>query len=670
MADPSVLAHGEPQGTPLNLPEAVSNRRFFLIVRIVTIIAVSFTFGNALWAAWDQGTTYDEFYHLEWPRRLLHERIDERDSAFRFDSKTPALLPAVLTMDALQVMGAVSEPSLRFASRLTPILYLALCLGLVAAVASAVSPLASWFAVLLVALDPNMAAHASIATSDVGYAAACLLLAWAMVKATASWTSEVMIGVALGVAFAIKYTAVLLVMVALGFVAWRGRHALTTLPLRLLVMTGSTCLTVSVLYLWVGIGAPLGTVQFLTPRLQALSNWLPSLPLPFPRAVLTGLDRSMDHDSHQVWNGYLFGQNHPGGVWYYFVVHWLMKTPLALGVAMLIGLWQMRGAWRHKAIAIPGVLFGIHLIYLSFVFRTQLGLRYALLCIPLAAAIAGCGLATFTSRSRFLLVALVALTLAERAPYWGDPIAFTNLAVWPKSRAYWYTADSNLDYGQNRERLTRYVKESRRAAITDQATVTPGLYVVSANSLTKFGNFRTHRWLIDQNIPAIRFGFTDFGFSITGERFEAYMNDTRVVPALASFASTCSGDLPHYPPGAKLPFARHDAPEDGRLWVVCARSRKGIDLGFTVEQGRLLFGAVVAGNACTTEFLQANQQAWWRVPPGGAVQLCLREIPYRRAFLPYSVSGYVTVRGQGADVDIRSVPSNSLSTRFGLEAVP
>ncbi len=644
--------------------------RLFLWLRMATVVAVAFTFGNALWAAWDQGVTYDEFYHLEWPRRLLYERIDERDSALRFDSKTPVLLPAVVTVRGLAGLGLDSRQVRRFAARLTPVLYLAFCLGLVALLAGFSDPAASWVAVLLIALDPNMAAHASIATSDVGYAVAVLLLVWAMMRSSESWTSALLIGAVVGLAFAVKYTAVLLVPIALFHVAWRAPRSPRAIAVWMIALAGASCLSMSILYLLVGVGVPLGSVPFQTSTFQRLAQALPSLPLPFPSSVLTGIDRSMDHNDHLGWNGYLFGQIHQGGVWYYFVAHWLMKTPVALVFAVTAGLWQMRNAWREKLVGISAALFGIHLAYFSFFFSTQLGIRYALLCIPLASLIAGSGLARLGPRRAWWLLPLAALALAERLPYWGDPIAFTNLSVWPKSRAYWYTADSNLDYGQNRERLPRYVQQRQVSAIIDQATVTPGLYVVSANNLTKFGNFRSHRWLIDHDIPATNFGFTDFGFSITGERFEAYMNDTRMAPSRPDFEDLCAGSLPHYAPGSRLPFIRTDHPDEGRLWVVCVRSTKGVDVGFTVEGGRLLFGKVDGKSSCTTDLLQAGQAAWLRVPRGGNAQLCLREIPFRRPSLPYLLTGYLTVRGQGADVEIRQVPTGRLVTQYGQESAP
>jgi hypothetical protein len=636
-------------------------------LRTLASLAVLFTLGNALWAAWDQGQTYDEFYHLEWPRRLLFDRIDERESSLRFDSKTPALLPAVLLVRGLEAQGVNSERILRFASRLVPVFYLAVCLGLVAALARSYRSDAAWLAVLLVALDPNMAANASIATTDVAYACAVLVFALAILRGTGTLAHDALVGCALGLAFVAKFTAVLLVPVAVLHVLLERQASWRHLLFRLTVLTGACCLTASGLYLFVGVGAPLASLPWRTPLLQSLANLLPSFPVPFPRSILTGIDISRDHDQHLLWNCYLFGQIHQGGVWYYFLAHWLMKTPVALIGALAIGLAAIGRGWRNRPVTLLAALFALHLLYFSFLFSTQIGFRYVLMCVPLASVLAAWGLARYGPIRPAWLVALAVVVFAERIPYWGDPIAFTNVSVWPKSRAYWYTADSSLDYGQNRERVARYVKESGLSVVTDQATVTPGTYVVNANGLTKAGNFKANKWLLDRDIPAVRFGFTDFGFSITGERFDEFMNEARVAPSLSSFDESCSGNLPHYPPGAQLPFVQEQHPDGGRLWIVCVRSRKGVDLGLTVKTGRLLFGRVMGDGSCSTDFLQANQAAWVRVPRGASAELCIREIPFRRPSLPYLLDAYLTVRGQGADVDVRRIPDTSLQTLFGQE---
>ena len=85
-------------------------------LRLLAVAAAIFTLGNALWAAWDQDITYDEPFHISWAERLLESRIDTRE-VFRFDSKTPALLPSVLLRKALRATGVESEQVLRFSTR-------------------------------------------------------------------------------------------------------------------------------------------------------------------------------------------------------------------------------------------------------------------------------------------------------------------------------------------------------------------------------------------------------------------------------------------------------------------------------------------------------------------------------------------------------------------------
>ena len=259
------------------------------------------------------------------------------------------------------------------------------------------------------------------------------------------------------------------------------------------------------------------------------------------------------------------------------------------------------------------------------------------------------------------LFLVAALAVAERVPYWADPIAFTNLAV-PKDEAFRYTADSNLDYGQNRDRVARYARESGLAYIMKQPVVMPGLLVVSANDLVIFDSRRTYRWLMESGLPVSRLGFSHFAFSVSGESFEEYMNSYRTAAPAAGADAACAPPLAHYSPGSQVAFEQNVTPGEGRLWAVCVFSKKGVDIGFTVTTGRLFYGRVTVGGDCEADLLQQGQQAWFRVPRGENVRLCLREIPYRRASIPYLTSGYLTVRGQGADVEIRPMPAGKTAS--------
>ncbi len=617
-------------------------------LRALALCAAVFTLGNATWAAWDQDITNDERFHLGWPERLLEERNDAREQ-FRFDSKTPALLPNVLFRSAVQYAGVASDRGLQFAGRLPSVALLAAVFFAVFHLARTGDPQTSWLAVLLASLDANLAAHATVATTDLAYSLVVLAFAVALAHPGPALRSAALLGILLGVGLAVKYTSVLLIPTAFLALILRGRSTRDRLQ-ALAIATAAAWLTVCSLYLWVGVMVPLGSIPLQTPILKSIASLTPALPFPIPRSVLTGIDMSMAHDRPELWPSYVFGAAHPGGVWYYFLAHWLMKTPVALIVLVVFGVLRLKDRWRERANLLLGGLLLLHLAYFSFLFATQIGLRFALPCVALSCALAARGL--FGVRPLWI-VALAVLAVAERVPYWGDPLAFTNLSVWPKSRAYWYTADSNLDWGQNRDRVERYAKEQGRALILDQTTITPGLFVVRANDLAITERRRAFRFLVDNQVPATLVGFTHFAFSVTGELFDAYMNADRMVPAAEAPDQACAPPLEHYPPGAQIPFEQTESPVGGRLFVVCVTSRKGADIGFTTTRGRVWFGRMTVKGECEADVLQEGQQAWFRVPRAVEARLCLREMPYRRSVVAYVTTGYLTVRGQGADLAVR-----------------
>lgn len=621
------------------------------------MLAAVLSVSNALWAAWDQDVTYDEPFHLRWAERLLRDREDGREE-FRFDSKTPAMIPAIALRRVAIALATESDQALRFSTRLPSVALLIVAFFLVARLARTQDPRTWWIGLLIAALDPNLAAHASIATTDLAYTVVVLLLAVVLAGSRATVARAVGIGLVLGLAFAVKFTAVLLLPITTAVILISDRAELRHRVASLITVSLAAFLAMDFAYLWVGMMEPIKTVPLQTPMLQTLASSFPTLRLPIPRSVLTGIDVSMAHNQPDLWASYVFGKDHPGGVWYYFIVHWLMKTPVALLALMSVGFWRVRVSVKQREVAVALSLLAIHLIYLSFFFATQIGLRFALPCVGLACALAARGLGAMGTR--WILLAAV-FSMAERVPYREDPIAFTNLTVWPKSRAYWFMADSNLDYGQNRSRVAGYAKDLGQAFVMDQATVTPGLFVAGANELTIFDTRASHRWLLNKNIPAIRVGFTDFAFSITGERFDEYLNEARMATALPNTDGTCAGPLPHYGPSAQLPFDQRTPPGRGRLWIVCVSSRKGADIGFTMTNGRLWFGRVTGTGSCEADLLQTGQQAWFRIPRGAGTRLCVREIPYRRSELAYATHGYLIVRGQGADVELREAPIESLA---------
>jgi hypothetical protein len=77
---------------------------------------------------------------------------------------------------------------------------------------------------------------------------------------------------------------------------------------------------------------------------------------------------------------------YPRGVWYYFLVVWLLKEPVLLLAAQVYGLGRTaatRALWTDPTLAFLAASLGLNLAYFSFFFATQVGFRFVLMCLPI-----------------------------------------------------------------------------------------------------------------------------------------------------------------------------------------------------------------------------------------------------------------------------------------------
>ena len=224
---------------------------------------------NLFYSAWDQDWTYDEPFHLGWSSRLLETRETERTSIHNYGSTTPVTLLNAVPFRIAQARHW-GDPLPKFLARMPTIGW---WLGLVVATFLfarhyAGEPAAS-LAAILVALDPNLAAHGCLVTVDVAYACITLLCLWAFLKLyeTPGYSRAVVAGMALGLAFCTKYTAFLLVplcLIALVAGAWQlkpgGRAILRGMGLTALIGV-SSILCICAGYLFSDIGVPVSAIN-------------------------------------------------------------------------------------------------------------------------------------------------------------------------------------------------------------------------------------------------------------------------------------------------------------------------------------------------------------------------------------------------------------------------
>jgi 4-amino-4-deoxy-L-arabinose transferase-like glycosyltransferase len=631
-------------------------------MRAATLAAVAFALANATWSAWSQGWTYDEPVHLGWTERMLDTRVTERASLRRFDSRTPATLPNVLLRKSARAVGIQDGRALRFAARLPSVGWLALILaGVFALARPAFGREAALLAVIATALDPNMAAHGSLATVDAAYAATVIAtLACAAAYARhASGRGAAALGFAFGMALVVKFSALFLLPgLAVLPVVFRGRWP----PARQLAghvaaMAAIAWLVVSSWYLFLDIGGPLGRTAWRSAPFQALASAAPRLPSPMPAAFLTGIDHSLA-DERGEWGTVILGRRYPRGVWFYFAVLWLVKTPLLILVAEVAGYAAaIRRLAGHPVARLLAWNLVLHLAYFSLVFRAQLGYRFVLMLAPLGYVLAAAGLAYagLSAGRRGRLAVVAAVALLENAAYFGNPLAFTNLAIWPKSLAYRVVADSNIDWGQGREGIRERIARARAGhTILDPLHVLPGHITLGLNAVAGVFDFEQHRWLRENLRPGGHFDHTYLWYRVGNDDYDRFLDETRRLRPEPWATTACPPELPleRHPPGARVAFALDTPPGAGDGWLVCVDARRGAEFGFRVLKGVIRFGRLDAGGGCAAEAMVPGQVSWFRLEPGRHA-LCAVEIPNRRAWLPYSVEGTWLVRGHAASLGMR-----------------
>jgi 4-amino-4-deoxy-L-arabinose transferase-like glycosyltransferase len=632
-------------------------------LKLLALALAALALGQALYAAWEQAWTYDEPFHLAWAERFLTTGVWERDSATRFNTKTPIMTPNVLFRSAARAMGLASTPDagvakwaarLPAAAWLTGILAGAYLLG-----RRVFGPEAGLLAAIGCALDPNLVAHGSLATVDAVYACAVLLSLAAGVHhlRTGSLASAIWLGGAFGLAFTAKFSGFLLLPTIAMAVFWPrssqprwGRRIALFLTSGLIATAVVACA-----YAFKGMAMPLATLHWRSPAFSTLSARLPWLRIPLPAPFLTGMDAALA-DERGEWNVLLLGRLHPHGVWYYFVALWLMKTPILLLGATLLGVARaIPRIRRDVAMALVAITFGVHFVYFSLLFRAQIGYRFVLACVPLLYLVAAAGIAPLLANRKAVaaLLAGTAVALFENGLYLGNPLSFTNVAVWPKRDAFRLMADSNLDWGQNRDKIDRWLERSGIASSRlDPPHFLPGPNVFSANVLAGVSEFERHRFLRENAEPAGHYGHTYLRFDVGNELFDRYLDARRRLTPRSATSSDCPSDASavRVAAGEQEDFSSPGVGEP-RAWRVCVEALKLADLGLRSEAGQLRVAPYSASASCEGDLVGSGQVVWYRLEPGRYV-FCAAEVPSRRPWIPHGFQARWLPRGHAVSIGL------------------
>jgi hypothetical protein len=313
-------------------------------------------------------------------------------------------------------------------------------------------------AVLFVAANPNLLAHAAVAGTDLAPAAfvVAATYAWLRWREQPTTVRAMLAGLTIGLAATTKFSALafLGLTLALGEAVRRlgtrrsGDPGATPLEWRsVLVAFGSAALAIWAVYRFhVGPMSPGG------------------VPVPAPE-FFAGLGAFFTHGSggHPA---FLLGEVRLRGWWYYYLVVLAVKTPLPLLALAIAGaVYALRASRTEGWTAVVPILGAIAVLVPALLSHVDLGVRIVLAIYPFLALLAARG-ATTAWRSagtraqvlvrRGAVSVLAAGTIVTAVRSWPDYLAYFNPAA--GSHPERVLVDSNLDWGQDLYRLADTVR--------------------------------------------------------------------------------------------------------------------------------------------------------------------------------------------------------------------
>lgn len=344
--------------------------------------------------------------------------------------------------------------------------------------------------------EPNLMAHAELATPDFPSAVAALLAAyclWLYLRQP-SWSAASLAGLSLGFALVTKFTLLVFLPVWL-FLVVAVRFPNVLRP-RATVRLGHggfalllVVLAINVAYEFHDTGKSLGRIPFVSqslrgepmappiyPELAMAGNrfagtWAEDLIVPVPADYLRGIDvQKRDMEEMYKHRGcYLAGEWQEYGWWYYYLYALGVKVPLGFLALMVAGLLAAlrhgaTASWRDElVIALPTIaIFGIVSSRTDFTHHS----RYVLAALPflvLGIGKFGCFLDRKHCLSGFLVSALVVWGIFSVARVYPHSLSYFNEIAGGPENGSAHLIGSNIDWGQDLPALKLWLDEHPEA---------------------------------------------------------------------------------------------------------------------------------------------------------------------------------------------------------------
>lgn len=314
---------------------------------------------------------------------------------------------------------------------------------------------AATLAMALGCFEPNFVAHSSLVNTDIGVALfifSTLYLLWEYVNSP-SWWRLAATGISMGLALVSKYSALIL------------------LPVMALIAASCFLISDGACFL-----LPVRKSQSDQPRnriLEAIAVLclillfaLPVIPSAYLfhdfSGWLNGLQTFVTH-AEKGHGAFFLGKYSYDGWWNYFIVAFLIKTPIGSLILIAVSLVLYRTGtslrWREATFLLLPV---VTLFVATTQTKVNIGLRHILPVYPFLFVLAS-RLTTIHFGRRwlapFLIAGMVVFTTVSSLRIAPHQLAYFNEFVGGPEQAYRYLSDSNLDWGQDLKGLKKYVQK-------------------------------------------------------------------------------------------------------------------------------------------------------------------------------------------------------------------
>jgi 4-amino-4-deoxy-L-arabinose transferase-like glycosyltransferase len=366
-----------------------------------------------------------------------------------------------------------------FPARMACMIFTLLLAGLVyLATREMFGDLAGFAALTLLIFDPNVLAHGTLVSTDIGSACFIFATVYAFYRYTRSPTPMrlAIVGVAMGLSMCAKFTGIFVFPMLLLLAGAEALLARSTVVMWKRLAACAICLVCAWGIIWAFYGfryAPAPASLNLSPP---LAPYVASMPSKANAAELSVVARLHLLPESYIWGlantkkteweytSYFFGKMYRHGPWQYFPAAFLIKStlPLLILLALLPFVWfkaQDRHLRELYFLTIP-VVFYFALVSSS---HMDIGARHLMPIYPFLYSLAGVAVAHAVLRSRAWALAATALLLwqvvtsVRVAP---DYMAYGNEAWGGPSQVHRYLSDANVDWGQQLKAVKLYLDQN------------------------------------------------------------------------------------------------------------------------------------------------------------------------------------------------------------------